>query len=172
MASALARGLGEPIVVSDIDRARAEALAREVGGEVAGSNVSAAADADAVVLAHKPAQLAGVAGHHGGAHDPRPPRQRGPRGPRRPRPGAESHPDRAPGRLCVRRPGPRGAEGRTGRVGPLCASVGTPSGSARPRGERHRACGRGPDQRRVTEGLAPARAHPRGRGTGHPRGPR
>src|SRR5438477_7065994 len=62
MASALARGLGEPIVVSDIDRARAEALAREVGGEVAGSNVSAAADADAVVLAHKPAQLAGVAG--------------------------------------------------------------------------------------------------------------
>ena len=60
MASALARGLGEPVVVSDIDRARAEALAHEVGGEVARSNVSAAAT-DAVVLAHKPAQLAAVA---------------------------------------------------------------------------------------------------------------
>src|SRR5437763_6039552 len=60
MASALARGLGEPVVVSDIDRARAEALAHEVGGEVARSNASAAAT-DAVVLAHKPAQLAAVA---------------------------------------------------------------------------------------------------------------
>ena len=60
MASALARGLGEPVVVSDIDRARAEALAHEVGGEVARSNVSAAAT-DAAVLAHKPAQLAAVA---------------------------------------------------------------------------------------------------------------
>src|SRR5207247_1638467 len=61
MASALARGLGEPVVVSDVDRSRAETLAHEVGGEVAGSNASAAAVADAVVLAHKPAQLAAVA---------------------------------------------------------------------------------------------------------------
>ena len=31
MASALARGLGEPALVSDVDRARAEALAKEIG---------------------------------------------------------------------------------------------------------------------------------------------
>ena len=61
MASALARGLGEPVVVSDVDRPRAEALAREVGGEVAESNAAAAAAVDAVVLAHKPAQLGAVA---------------------------------------------------------------------------------------------------------------
>ena len=60
MASALARGLGEPAVVADVDRARAEALAGEIGGEVADSNAAAAAQ-DVVVLCHKPAQLADVA---------------------------------------------------------------------------------------------------------------
>jgi pyrroline-5-carboxylate reductase len=62
MASALARGLGEPALVSDVDRRRAEALASEIGGEVAESNRAAAAQADAVVLCHKPAQLEAVAG--------------------------------------------------------------------------------------------------------------
>lgn len=61
MASALARGLGEPAIVSDIDRERAESLAREIGGEAAESNAALARDADVVVLAHKPAQLDDVA---------------------------------------------------------------------------------------------------------------
>src|SRR5919199_4391820 len=61
MASALARGLGEPALVADVDGARAEALAREIGGEVAQSNAAAAAGSDAVFLCHKPAQLAAVA---------------------------------------------------------------------------------------------------------------
>jgi pyrroline-5-carboxylate reductase len=61
MASALARGLGEPALVSDLDRGRAETLAREIGGEAVESNRAVAAGADAVVLCHKPAQLAAVA---------------------------------------------------------------------------------------------------------------
>lgn len=61
MASALARGLGEPALVSDLDRSRAETLAAEIGGEAVESNRAAAAGADAVVLCHKPAQLAAVA---------------------------------------------------------------------------------------------------------------
>jgi pyrroline-5-carboxylate reductase len=61
MASALARGFGEPLLVFDVDRARAEALASELGGEVAGSNAELAGAADVVVLAHKPAQLDEVA---------------------------------------------------------------------------------------------------------------
>jgi pyrroline-5-carboxylate reductase len=62
MASALARGLGVPALVSDVDRGRAEALAAEIGGEAVDSNAAAAAGADAVVLCHKPAQLEAVAG--------------------------------------------------------------------------------------------------------------
>jgi pyrroline-5-carboxylate reductase len=61
MASALARGWGGPVLVSDIDAARAEALAEEVGGEAPGSNAYVADGADAVVLCHKPAQLEEVA---------------------------------------------------------------------------------------------------------------
>jgi pyrroline-5-carboxylate reductase len=61
MASALARGLGEPALVADVDRARAEALASAIGGEAVESNGAAAAGADAVVLCHKPAQLEAVA---------------------------------------------------------------------------------------------------------------
>jgi pyrroline-5-carboxylate reductase len=61
MASALARGLGEPAVVSDVDRGRAEALAAELGGRAAGSNAEAARDSDAVFLCHKPPQLGEVA---------------------------------------------------------------------------------------------------------------
>jgi pyrroline-5-carboxylate reductase len=61
MASALARGLGEPALVADLDRSRADALAAEIGGEAVESNRAAAAGADAVVLCHKPAQLATIA---------------------------------------------------------------------------------------------------------------
>ena len=61
MGGALARGLGEPVLVSDADRARAEALAAEVGGEALDSNAELAVRADLVVLCHKPAQLAQVA---------------------------------------------------------------------------------------------------------------
>ena len=61
MASALARGWGEPVLVSDVDHARAQALAEELGGEAPGSNAYVADAADAVVLCHKPAQLNEVA---------------------------------------------------------------------------------------------------------------
>jgi len=61
MASALARGLGEPAVIFDVARERAEALAAEVGGEVAASNAELARAVDLVVLCHKPAQLEQVA---------------------------------------------------------------------------------------------------------------
>lgn len=62
MASAIARGLGEPSLVSDIDPTRAEALAAEIGGEVATSNADLAERADVVVLCHKPKVLGEVAG--------------------------------------------------------------------------------------------------------------
>jgi pyrroline-5-carboxylate reductase len=61
MASALARGWGEPVLVSDVDEQRAQALAGEVGGEALGSNAYVADQADVVVLCHKPAQLDAVA---------------------------------------------------------------------------------------------------------------
>src|SRR3954470_13568957 len=61
MATALARGWGEPVLVSDVDHARAEALAAELGGEAPGSNAYVADAADAVVLCHKPGQLGEVA---------------------------------------------------------------------------------------------------------------
>jgi pyrroline-5-carboxylate reductase len=66
MASALARGLGEPALVFDVQQERAEALATEIGGQATGSSTELAEGADVVVLAHKPAQLEqaaeGVAG--------------------------------------------------------------------------------------------------------------
>jgi pyrroline-5-carboxylate reductase len=61
MASALARGIGEPVLVHDIDGAKAEALARELGGEAVGSGAEVAERADVVVLCHKPPQLEEVA---------------------------------------------------------------------------------------------------------------
>jgi pyrroline-5-carboxylate reductase len=61
MATALARGWGEPVTVADIDHGRAQALAAEVGGEAPGSNAYVADGSDAVVLCHKPAQLNEVA---------------------------------------------------------------------------------------------------------------
>ena len=67
MASALARGWGEPVLVSDVVPERAERLASEVGGQVAASNAELAGQADLVVLCHKPPQLADVAEELGGA---------------------------------------------------------------------------------------------------------
>ncbi len=61
MATALARGFGEPVLVADVDRSRAEALAQATGGQALGSNREVAEQADAVVLCHKPAQLEDVA---------------------------------------------------------------------------------------------------------------
>jgi pyrroline-5-carboxylate reductase len=62
MASALARGIGEPVLVHDVDEAKAAALAQELGGEAVGSNAELAERADALVLCHKPGQLDEVAG--------------------------------------------------------------------------------------------------------------
>jgi pyrroline-5-carboxylate reductase len=66
MASALARGIGEPILVSDLDSARAQALAEAVGGQALASNAEVAEQADAIVLCHKPQQLDEVAEGLGG----------------------------------------------------------------------------------------------------------
>src|SRR4051794_37207191 len=61
MASALARGIGEPIVVHDLDEPKARALADELGGEAVGSNAELAERSDVLVLCHKPKQLDEVA---------------------------------------------------------------------------------------------------------------
>ena len=66
MASALARGLGEPALVSDPLTDRAKALAAELGGGVATSNRDLAERSDLVILCHKPAQLEEVAEQVGG----------------------------------------------------------------------------------------------------------
>ena len=67
MATALARGWGDPVLVYDAYRPRAEALVAELGGEVAASNAELAQDADVVLLAHKPAGLERVAAEVGGS---------------------------------------------------------------------------------------------------------
>jgi pyrroline-5-carboxylate reductase len=67
MACALARGWGEPVLVFDVFRPRADALAEELGGEVAASPADLARRADVVVLCHKPAGLERVASALGGA---------------------------------------------------------------------------------------------------------
>ena len=61
MGSALARGLGEPVLVSDPVADRARVLAREVDGEALQRNADVADRADILVLCHKPAQLGEVA---------------------------------------------------------------------------------------------------------------
>lgn len=66
MASALARGWGDPVLVHDAYRPRAEALVAELGGEVVESNAELARRVDAVLLAHKPAGLERVAAEVGG----------------------------------------------------------------------------------------------------------
>ena len=67
MASALARGIGEPVLVADIDADKAQALATELDGEAVASNAELAERADAVVLCHKPKQLDEVAAEVAGA---------------------------------------------------------------------------------------------------------
>ena len=62
MARALARGWGDPVLVSDGGSGRARELARELGGEAFDSNAEVADRADLVVLCHKPAQLGDVVG--------------------------------------------------------------------------------------------------------------
>src|SRR4051794_32349201 len=66
MASALARGIGEPVIVHDVDEAKARALAEELGGEAVGSNAEVAERSDVLVLCHKPKQLDAVASEVGG----------------------------------------------------------------------------------------------------------
>jgi pyrroline-5-carboxylate reductase len=61
MASALARGWGAPVLATDSGSGRATALVEELGGSLPPSNAELAQQADLVVLAHKPAQLAAVA---------------------------------------------------------------------------------------------------------------
>ena len=67
MASALARGIGEPVLAYDKVGAKADALAAATGGEALGSTGELAERADAIVLCHKPAQLAEVARDAGAA---------------------------------------------------------------------------------------------------------
>ena len=61
MASALARGWGDPILAADPVPGRAQALVDELGGEALDSNRAVAERADVVLLAHKPPQLEDVA---------------------------------------------------------------------------------------------------------------
>jgi pyrroline-5-carboxylate reductase len=69
MASALARGWGDPVLCTDAVPGKAEALAQELGGEVAASNAELAHAADLVFLCHKPDQLDAVAAQvEGGEH--------------------------------------------------------------------------------------------------------
>jgi pyrroline-5-carboxylate reductase len=61
MASALARGWGDPVLCTDAVPGKAEALVEQLGGEVAASNAELARAADVVFLCHKPDQLSAVA---------------------------------------------------------------------------------------------------------------
>ena len=61
MGSALARGMGVPVVCSDVDAALAQRLATETGGEAVATNAEVAERADVVLLCHKPYQLQEVA---------------------------------------------------------------------------------------------------------------
>lgn len=61
MASALARGWGDPVLCTDAIPGKAEALVAELGGDVAASNAALADAADAIFLCHKPDQLDAVA---------------------------------------------------------------------------------------------------------------
>jgi pyrroline-5-carboxylate reductase len=56
----MARGWGDPVLCSDSGSGRAQALAEELGGRAA-SNAEVAAEADVVILCHKPYQLEAVA---------------------------------------------------------------------------------------------------------------
>ena len=66
MATALARGWGEPVLCTDVFEERAQALAAATGGEAVASNAELAERADLVMLCHKPYQLDQVAEQIGG----------------------------------------------------------------------------------------------------------
>jgi pyrroline-5-carboxylate reductase len=61
MASALARGWGDPVLCTDAVPGKAEALARELNGRSFDSNAELAREADVLFLCHKPDQLSAVA---------------------------------------------------------------------------------------------------------------
>jgi pyrroline-5-carboxylate reductase len=61
MASALARGWGDPVLATDSGSGRAQRLVEELGGEALSDNRELAEKADVVILAHKPYQLEQVA---------------------------------------------------------------------------------------------------------------
>lgn len=67
MASALARGIGEPVLCFDPVEGRARALADELGGEAVADARALAAQSDVVVLGHKPGQLQDAAREAAGA---------------------------------------------------------------------------------------------------------
>ena len=69
MASALARGWGDPVLCTDSGSGRAARLVEELGGEALASNRELVERADVVILAHKPAQLAAVADELGDVAD-------------------------------------------------------------------------------------------------------
>ncbi len=66
LGGALARGLGEPVLVCDAVPERARALAEAVGGEAVADNAELARRAEIVVLCHKPGDLEAVAAQTGG----------------------------------------------------------------------------------------------------------
>ncbi|HEY1458198.1 MAG TPA: pyrroline-5-carboxylate reductase [Solirubrobacteraceae bacterium] len=66
IARALARGWNRPLLCADPVFDRAQELARLTGGAALPSNAAVAAQADLVVLCHKPGQLAEVAGEIAG----------------------------------------------------------------------------------------------------------
>jgi pyrroline-5-carboxylate reductase len=61
MASALARGWGDPVLCTDAVPGKAQALVDQLGGEGAASNAELARAADVVFLCHKPDGLESVA---------------------------------------------------------------------------------------------------------------
>ena len=69
MASALARGWGDPIGCTDVVAGKAEALAAELGGRAFASNAELAREADVLFLCHKPDQLGAVAAQVDGDED-------------------------------------------------------------------------------------------------------
>lgn len=69
MASALARGWGDPVLCTDAIPGKAEALAAELGGEALASNAELAQRADVLFLCHKPDQLEAVAAQVEGGED-------------------------------------------------------------------------------------------------------
>ncbi len=69
MASALARGWGDPVLCTDSGSGRAARLVEELGGEAVASNRELVSRCQLVILAHKPAQLAAVAAELGDVAD-------------------------------------------------------------------------------------------------------